>query len=42
LVRLGIERFVITGPSFGASGEHRRAADELVTNEVLPALRAAG
>ena len=39
LVELGIERFVITGPSFGASGEHRRTADELVTNELLPALR---
>ena len=42
LMKLGIERFVITGPSFGASGEHRRAADDLVTNELLPALRAAG
>ena len=40
LVELGIDRFVVTGPSFGASGEHRRTADELVTNELLPALRA--
>ena len=36
---LGIERFVVNGPSFGAdraaASEHRR----LVVNELLPALR---
>lgn len=39
LAGLGIERFVITGASFGADREHARAADHLVTGEVLPALR---
>src|SRR4051794_31717511 len=39
LAELGIDRFIITGPSFGAKGEDRRTADELVTKELLPALR---
>jgi 5,10-methylenetetrahydromethanopterin reductase len=39
LADLGIERFVVTGPSFGARGEHRRTADQLVTKEVVPAVR---
>ncbi len=39
LAALGIERFVITGASFGADREHARAADRLVTREVLPGLR---
>jgi 5,10-methylenetetrahydromethanopterin reductase len=39
LAGLGIERFVITGASFGADREQARAADHLVTGEVLPALR---
>ena len=39
LAGLGIERFVITGASFGADREHARAADHLLTGEVLPALR---
>ena len=36
---LGIERFVVTGPSFGADRDHARTAARLVTNELLPALR---
>jgi 5,10-methylenetetrahydromethanopterin reductase len=39
---LGVERFVITGPSFGAARDDARLADQLVRDEVLPALRAAG
>lgn len=39
LAELGIERFVITGASFGADREQARAADHLLTGEVLPALR---
>lgn len=39
LVDLGIERFVITGASFGADPEHARRADRMVTGDVLPALR---
>jgi 5,10-methylenetetrahydromethanopterin reductase len=39
LVGLGIERFVITGASFGADREHARTADRLMTGEILPALR---
>lgn len=39
LVTLGIERFVITGASFGADREHARTADGLVTGEILPAMR---
>jgi 5,10-methylenetetrahydromethanopterin reductase len=39
LVHLGVERFVITGATFGADQDNARAADQLVTREVLPALR---
>jgi 5,10-methylenetetrahydromethanopterin reductase len=39
LVDLGLERFVITGASFGANSEHRRTSEELLTGELLPALR---
>ena len=39
LAALGIERFVITGVSFGADAEQARRADQLVREEVLPALR---
>ena len=39
LAALGIERFVITGVSFGADAEQARRADHLVREEVLPALR---
>jgi 5,10-methylenetetrahydromethanopterin reductase len=41
LGRLGVERFVITGPSFGADRDEARLAERLVRDEVLPALRAA-
>jgi 5,10-methylenetetrahydromethanopterin reductase len=36
---LGIERFVITGASFGADRDEARTADGLLTGEVLPGLR---
>jgi 5,10-methylenetetrahydromethanopterin reductase len=39
LADLGIERFVITGASFRADGDHRRTSEELLTGELLPALR---
>lgn len=39
LAGLGIERFVVTGASFGADPELARDADRLVTREVVPALR---
>jgi len=39
LADLGIERFVITGASFRADGEHRRRSEELLTTELLPMLR---
>jgi 5,10-methylenetetrahydromethanopterin reductase len=39
LVDLGIERFVITGASFGADRDDARVAEGLVVDEVLPALR---
>src|SRR4051812_31929920 len=39
LAALGLERFVITGASFRSNREHARAADELLTGELLPALR---
>jgi alkanesulfonate monooxygenase SsuD/methylene tetrahydromethanopterin reductase-like flavin-dependent oxidoreductase (luciferase family) len=41
LSRLGVERFVMTGPSFGADRDDARLAERLVRDEVLPALRAA-
>jgi 5,10-methylenetetrahydromethanopterin reductase len=40
LADLGVERFVITGPSFGATRDDARTAERLLTGEVLPALRA--
>jgi 5,10-methylenetetrahydromethanopterin reductase len=42
LASLGIERFVVTGASFGADREHARTAARLVTGELLPALRERG
>ena len=39
LADLGVERFVITGASFRADRDHARTAAELVTGELLPALR---
>jgi 5,10-methylenetetrahydromethanopterin reductase len=39
LAALGLERFVITGASFRSNRDHARAADELLTGELLPALR---
>ena len=39
LVDLGIERFVITGPSFGADRDHARTAGRLLVGELLPAIR---
>jgi 5,10-methylenetetrahydromethanopterin reductase len=41
LAGLGIERFVITGASFRADGDHRRTSEQLLTGELLPALRGA-
>jgi len=39
LVDLGLERFVITGASFGADCEQRRQSEQLLTGELLPMLR---
>jgi 5,10-methylenetetrahydromethanopterin reductase len=39
LTELGLERFVITGASFGSDPEAARTADRLLTTEVLPAVR---
>ncbi len=39
LAELGLTRFVITGASFRADPEHARASEQLLTREVLPALR---
>ena len=39
LVELGIGRFVLTGPSFGADRDAARLSRRLVLDEVLPALR---
>src|SRR4051794_22869817 len=39
---LGIERFVITGPSFRSDRDDARTAGALLTEEVLPAVRAGG
>lgn len=36
---LGVDRFVITGPSFGAGRDDARTAGRLLVTEVLPALR---
>lgn len=40
LIDAGLDRLVITGPSFGANREDVRVHHELVTEELLPALRA--
>jgi 5,10-methylenetetrahydromethanopterin reductase len=42
LAALGIERFVVTGPGFGADRDHARTAARLLTGELLPALRRDG
>lgn len=39
LARLGLERFVITGPSFGSPRDQARAAEKLLVTEVLPGVR---
>lgn len=39
---LGIDRFVITGPSFRSDRDDARTAGTLLTEEVLPAMRAGG
>ncbi len=39
LAGLGIDRFVITGPSFRADRDQARTAGQLLTSELLPALR---
>ena len=39
LADLGLERFVITGASFGASSEDARVSQQLLERELLPALR---
>ena len=39
LAAMGIDRFVLTGASFGADRDHARTAEQLLVNEVLPALR---
>ena len=39
LADLGLDRFVITGASFRADGDHRRTSEQLITGELLPALR---
>jgi 5,10-methylenetetrahydromethanopterin reductase len=40
LARLGLDRFVVTGPTFGADRDDARFAGRLVVTEVLPALSA--
>ena len=39
LADLGLERFVVTGASFASGREEARASSELLTRELLPALR---
>jgi 5,10-methylenetetrahydromethanopterin reductase len=39
LAGLGLDRFVITGASFRADREHARTSEQLLTRELLPALR---
>ncbi len=39
LAALGVRRFVVTGPTFGADADDARLAARLVRDEVLPALR---
>jgi 5,10-methylenetetrahydromethanopterin reductase len=41
LAGLGLERFVITGAAFGADRDHRITSEQLMTRELLPALREA-
>ena len=38
LVALGLDRLVITGPSFGADRDAARVHHDLVTRELIPAL----
>ncbi len=38
LAALGIDRFVVTGPGFGADRDDARLATELLVDEVLPAI----
>ena len=38
LAALGIDRFVITGASFGADRDHARTSNQLLTHELLPEL----
>ena len=42
LAALGIDRFVLTGASFGADRDDARTAATLITTELLPALRTPG
>jgi 5,10-methylenetetrahydromethanopterin reductase len=39
LAALGLERFVVTGPGFGADSEEARLSSRLLVRELLPALR---
>lgn len=39
LAELGLERFVVTGPNFGADRDHARTAGRLLVGELLPAIR---
>ena len=39
---LGVDRFVITGPSFRSDRDHARTASTLLIEEVIPAVRAGG
>jgi 5,10-methylenetetrahydromethanopterin reductase len=40
LVALGLDRLIITGPTFGADRDQARWANRLVRDELIPALRA--
>ncbi len=42
LAEMGVDRFVLTGASFGSDREHARTAEQLMVNEVIPALRERG
>lgn len=42
LGELGLERFVITGASFGSDREHSRLAEHLLVTELIPALQQRG
>jgi 5,10-methylenetetrahydromethanopterin reductase len=42
LAGLGLERFVVTGASFGSDREHSKLAERLLTTELVPALRQGG